>query len=1451
MRHRRTAAAFTAAALAGGVMTTLPMAAAAAAPTDGLVAHYALAGAGGTAVPDASGNGNDAEVLGGAELTPDGLVLDGVDDYVDLPDDLMAGLDAISIALDVRIDPAQAGNYFIYGLGNTGADGAGDGYLFTEGNPYRTAIASGNWSTEQNTQASPAANLTRGVWKHLTYTLADGTAVIYEDGAEVARNTGITITPGSIGDGTTTANYIGRSLYTADPYFRGAVHDFRIYDRALDAGEVAEISAANAAAAVAADAATFTIGDTSAVSGDLVLPATTPGGSAVTWQSSDPGVVTADGAITRPAADAGPASATLTATLTQRGATATTEFTVTVLPQPTDQVRVDAAAAALVVHNVGDVRGDLVLPATGPDGSTVSWASSAPATITATGEVNRPAPGSAAASVDLTATVTIGAATATRVFTATVPALPAPQEYEGYLFSHFLGEGLPQGEQVYFALSQGNDPLRYTMLNDGEPVMTSETGEMGLRDPFIIRSPEGDKFYQIATDLRMYNGSSGSWDEVQRQGSRNIVIWESTDLVTWSEGRLAEVAPPEAGNAWAPEAFYDEAIGEYVVFWASKLYADDDPDHTGDTYNRMMYVTTRDFHTFSEPQVWIDPGYSVIDSTVVEHDGVYYRYTKDERDNTSSTPCSKYITGEKSTDLLSTDYELVADCIGAPTDTAPGIDRGEGPLVFKSNTEERWYMFIDEYGGRGYLPFTTTDLDSGQWSLVPEDDVDFPARFRHGTVLPVTGGEWAALQAAYGEAATDAAAVAADLGDVAIPSVDDVRGNITLPTAGDEGSTLTWTSSAPTVITATGEVTRPAPGAEPVEVTLTVTATRGGASASRTIVATVQPMPVQEEKAAYFFPYFRGETNTNFEEIYFSVSEGNDPLSWQQLNDGESVLQSDVGEEGVRDPFIIRSPEGDRFFLIATDLNMHDLYGGFDFGRAQESGSQNIVVWESTDLVNWSEPRAVEVSSDFAGNTWAPEAFYDSESGQYVVYWASNLYETTDEASRDVATSYNRMMFATTRDFVTFSEPRPWVDVRRGAGRGMIDATVVQDGDTFYRFIKDEASMTVRQERSPELTAVVTGTLPTTTSSPWQLVKERVGVGQPNPWGGTFTQGEGPLAFRDNEDPSHWFMFIDQPSYHGGQGYMAFETDDIASGDWTSIPSADLPSSPRHGTVIPVTQTEYDRLLASYQPDAFVESVAPVSVSTTAGKAPVLPATVTVTMGDGSTNDLPVTWDAVDPASYAGPGQFTVTGTVGAGVSARATATVTVVAAAPQFADVMAGHPFYDEIRWMAERGLSLGTPVGDQRFFYPAVPVSRQAMAAFMYRYSGVEYTPEEGQQTFSDVDPDNPFYEAIEWMHAAEYSNGYADGTFRPTAPVSRQAMAAFLHRLAGSPKADAPEFSDVPADHQFATAIGWLEDTDITEGYPDHTFRATAPVTRQAMAAFLYRFDQFLFRPARAAD
>ncbi|MGW1954469.1 family 43 glycosylhydrolase [Streptomyces sp. NPDC001920] len=738
-------AALTAASLLLGVAApTDPARAAETAPaaevTDGLALWYKLDATSGSTVTDASGNGRTGTVTGAADWsgTGEGLAFNGSDTYIKVPNDVMKGMNAITVSLDVLIDATQSTPYFVYGFGNS-SGGNGNGYLFTTGNSLRTSIASGNWSTEQTTKPSDSHNLTRGVWKHLTYTQAGTTGVLYEDGVEVGRNTAVTITPGAIGSGTTTANFIGKSVYSGDRLFKGRIRDFRVYDRALAGSEVEQLALPVAAQGVADDKAALSLGDTTAVTADLDLPRTgTAGGSSIGWASDNTSVVSDGGKVTRPAAGEPNGRATLTATLTKGTVTATKSFDVTVLPDFDDRTATEQAAEGLTVHNLDDVRGNLTLPATAAHGTDVTWSSAKPDVVSADGVVHRPAHGEGATTVELTATVSKGEARTTRTFTAEVPELPEKQALKGYMFSYFTGEGTADGEQLYAALSKGDDPLHWRELNDGKPVLTSTLGEKGLRDPFIIRSPEGDKFYQIATDLRIYG--NGDWDAAQRTGSKSIMVWESTDLVHWTDQRLVKVSPDSAGNTWAPEAFYDAQRGEYVVFWASKLY--DDEAHSGNTYNRMMYATTRDFHTFSEPKVWIDRGYSVIDSTVIEHDGTYFRLSKDERNNTSSTPNSKFVFEERSDSLLDLSWDPVAEGIGKGAMSA-----AEGPLVFKSNTGDKWYAFLDEFGGRGYIPFETTDLASGTWT--PSTGYDLPAKPRHGTVLPVTQAEYDRLLRAY------------------------------------------------------------------------------------------------------------------------------------------------------------------------------------------------------------------------------------------------------------------------------------------------------------------------------------------------------------------------------------------------------------------------------------------------------------------------------------------------------------------------------------------------------------------------------------------------------------------------------------------------------------------------------------------------------------------------------
>jgi hypothetical protein len=140
----------------------------------------------------------------------------------------------------------------------------------------------------------------------------------------------------------------------------------------------------------------------------------------------------------------------------------------------------------------------------------------------------------------------------------------------------------------------------------------------------------------------------------------------------------------------------------------------------------------------------------------------------------------------------------------------------------------------------------------------------------------------------------------------------------------------------------------------------------------------------------YLFAYFTGsEGSATDEQMYFSTSE--DGAQWHDLRKaGDPVLSWEEGDKGVRDPYLVRSGDGKKTYLIATDLSIYHR-GGWGKANATTTGSKDLVVWESDDLVNWSKPRAVDVASKIkeAGMAWAPEAFWDPDKQQYMVYWAT------------------------------------------------------------------------------------------------------------------------------------------------------------------------------------------------------------------------------------------------------------------------------------------------------------------------------------------------------------------------------------------------------------------------------------------------------------------------------
>jgi len=200
-----------------------------------------------------------------------------------------------------------------------------------------------------------------------------------------------------------------------------------------------------------------------------------------------------------------------------------------------------------------------------------------------------------------------------------------------------------------------------------------------------------------------------------------------------------------------------------------------------------------------------------------------------------------------------------------------------------------------------------------------------------------------------------------------------------------------------------------------------IVALLAGASA----IANSQP----PAKGGYLFTTFKNGTQPESEQIYFGLSK--DGFHWDALNNGNAVLVSDIGEKGVR-AYLLRSHDGRKFFLIATDLaiNLNP-----DWKRARTAGSKSIVIWDSDDLVKWSAPRMVKVAPDDAGCTWAPEAIYDDQTGDYLVYWAST--------TRGDNYTKQRIWSAHTKDFKKFS--RPVIYIEKSAS--VIDTDIIRERD--------------------------------------------------------------------------------------------------------------------------------------------------------------------------------------------------------------------------------------------------------------------------------------------------------------------------------------------------------------------------------------------------------------------
>lgn len=298
-----------------------------------------------------------------------------------------------------------------------------------------------------------------------------------------------------------------------------------------------------------------------------------------------------------------------------------------------------------------------------------------------------------------------------------------------YLLSHFTTESLPQGEQVYFAVSK--DGLNWTDLNNKKPILVSNLGQKGVRDPFITKSKIDNKFYIIATDLCIGKGTT--WSDSVKTGSKDMVIWCSNDLINWSEPWTYSVPLDNIGCVWAPEAIYDIKRECYLVFWASMTYFKDNEP------KQIIYQSqTKDFKTFTKPEIYIERPGHIIDTTIIEENGTYYRFSKDETDK-------KCIKVDYGTDLLGIFTPIQSKSL----DDVYGV---EGPTSYLLPDNKTYCLLADRFlEHKGYLPILTTDIKSGNFTPMSDGQYNMgPSIKRHGSVLSISLEDYEKIVDYYG-----------------------------------------------------------------------------------------------------------------------------------------------------------------------------------------------------------------------------------------------------------------------------------------------------------------------------------------------------------------------------------------------------------------------------------------------------------------------------------------------------------------------------------------------------------------------------------------------------------------------------------------------------------------------------------------------------------------------------
>ena len=386
-------------------------------------------------------------------------------------------------------------------------------------------------------------------------------------------------------------------------------------------------------------------------------------------------------------------------------------------------------------------------------------------------------------------------------------------------------------------------------------------------------------------------------------------------------------------------------------------------------------------------------------------------------------------------------------------------------------------------------------------------------------------------------------AIRMDLEALTLPSsINNLYEGVTLPTKGTYGSTITWESDNADLLSNEGKVVG-SPSETRQHVILTATLTNGEETANKSFDVYVHQK--DSPYSHYLFAFFPSNSDEN---IYYALSDNG--YDYTVINQNKPVFTAEghTVMGGLRDPHILRGEDG-RFYMVATDMR----------SALGWSSNRGIVLMRSDDLVNWTCSQ-VHFPTRYAGTyfanvtrVWAPETIYDPVAGKYLVYFSI--------LTNDGVVTYDKVFYAYANDDFTDLEGEPTYFYDRGGATIDMDIVYNENDGLYHAFYKNEGAGGICQVTATSLTAPA-GEEGSQWSAPSGILQQTAEA----------VEGAGIFRLINSDD---WILMYD--CYMNGH-YQFCSSPDLFQFTFRKNTATQGAFTPRHGTVIPITEEEYQIL---------------------------------------------------------------------------------------------------------------------------------------------------------------------------------------------------------------------------------------------------------------------------------